>query len=157
MNNPSSSFGHTFLRIGKELDTVDNGNKNLELLDTGINYGAVTGNAGPFLYFFGGLTGYFSGSFTAIPYYYKVREYNDYETRDLWTYQLNLNPNELEQMVNHIWELGPYDIWLLLPFKNCSYHVITILEAVKPELNLLDNPSSTNIIPVETLRVLEKA
>lgn len=156
LNNPSSSFGHTFLRIGKELDTVDNGNKSLELLDTGINYGAVTGNSGPFLYFFGGLSGYFSGSFTAIPYYYKVREYNDYETRDLWTYQLNLSPDELEQMVNHIWELGhtTFDYYFLS--KNCSYHVITILEVVRPDLKLLDELPSTNIIPVETLRVLEK-
>lgn len=156
LNNPSSSFGHTFIRIGKELDTNDNGNKNLELLDTGINYGAVTGNAGPFLYFFGGLGGYFSGTFTAIPYYYKVREYNDYETRDLWTYHLNLSPPELKQMINHIWELGhtTFDYYFLS--KNCSYHVMTILEAAKPDLNLLDELPSSNIIPAETLRVLNR-
>ena len=25
-----------------------------------------------------------------MPYYYKVREYNDYESRDLWEYELEL-------------------------------------------------------------------
>jgi hypothetical protein len=157
LNNPSSSFGHTFVRIGKNEEILDNGKHNLELLDTGINYGAATGEAGPLLYFFGGLNGYFSGTFTAVPYYYKVREYNDFETRDLWTYHLNLSKTEIEQLINHVWELGhnTFDYYFLS--KNCSYHVLTILEAIRPDLNLLDKIPKLYTIPSETLKVLVSA
>lgn len=157
LNNPSSSFGHTFIRIGKEESILDNGKQSLELLDTGINYGAATGDAGPLLYFVGGLNGHFSGTFTAVPYYYKVREYNDFETRDLWTYHLNLSSAEIEQLINHVWELGHNSFDYFFLSKNCSYHVLTIIEAVKPDVNLLKEMPSFYVIPAETLKVLVNA
>lgn len=156
LNNPSSSFGHTFLRFGRSPESVLSGSTPTELLDTGINYGAVTGDAGPLIYTVGGLAGWFPGTFNAIPYYYKVREYNDYETRDLWSYQLNVTKPELDFMVDHIWELGHthFDYYFLT--ENCSYHMLTILEAAKPEINLLKHLPYLYTIPSDTLKALEK-
>ena len=42
-----------------------------------------------------GLVGGFTGSWSNLPYYYKVREYNNFEARDLWSYDLNLRPDEV--------------------------------------------------------------
>lgn len=151
LNNPASSFGHTFLRLGKG---GGGGETATELLDTGINYGAVTGSAGPILYSLGGLSGLFNGTFNAIPYYYKVREYNDFETRDLWSYHLSFTQEELDLMVDHIWELGHTHFQYFFLSENCSYHVLTILEAVRPSINLRQHLPNTNTIPSTTLRAL---
>jgi hypothetical protein len=35
-----------------------------------------------------------SGEYSLMPYYRKVKEYGDFESRDLWEYELNLSPEE---------------------------------------------------------------
>ncbi len=155
LNNPASSFGHTFLRLGKQANEVrDHDSTATELLDTGINYGALTDGAGPVVFAIGGLTGWFQGNYNAVPYYYKVREYNDFETRDLWSYQLDLSSEEIDLIVDHIWELGhtKFDYFFLT--ENCSYHVLSILEATRPTLKLHDRLPRLYTIPSETLKAL---
>lgn len=156
LGNPASSFGHTFIRLGKNSHEAIIDKTSTELLDTGINYGAMTEGAGPLVFAIGGLTGLFYGNYNAIPYYYKVREYNDFETRDLWSYQLGLTQEEIDFVVNHVWEMGHtlFDYFFLS--ENCSYHVMTILNAARPSLNLLDHLPRLYTIPSETLKALEK-
>lgn len=154
LNNPSSAFGHSLLRINSKKSMSSNG-RHHELLDTGINYAAEVNTNNPLLYALFGLTGAFRGTFTAVPYYYKVREYNDYEERDLWSYDLNLTEAELELLVAHIWELGAthYDYFYFS--ENCSYHMLTTLEAAAPRVQVIDQLPSY-VIPSDTMRALMK-
>lgn len=156
LNNPASSFGHTFIRLGKQSFNEPQDPSRTELLDTGINYGAMTEGAGPVVFAIGGLTGWFQGNYNAVPYYYKVREYNDFETRDLWSYELNMTQEEIDLIVDHIWELGhtKFDYFFLT--ENCSYHVLSILEAARPALNLHAHLPGFYTIPSETLKALER-
>ena len=72
--------------------------------------------------------------FHALPYFYKVREYNDYESRDLWEYDLNLSPRAVAMLVAHLWELGStyFDYFYLS--ENCSYHSLAVLGVAEPSL-----------------------
>lgn len=151
LNNPSSTFGHTFLRINKDASKKDG--QRHELLDYGINYAANADTGNPFVYSWKGLTGGFPGTFTIVPYYYKVREYNNSESRDLWDYQLSLSPDAVDTFVRHLWELGPTyaDYWYLT--ENCSYQVLTLLEAAEPSLDLMSRLKK-DIIPSDTLKVV---
>ncbi len=156
-NNPGSTFGHTFIRLGKQKNEErDDDSTATELLDTGINYGAMTEGAGPVLFAIGGLAGWFYGNYNAVPYYYKVREYNDFETRDLWSYQFDMTQEEIDLIVDHIWELAhtKFDYYFLT--ENCSYHVLSILESARPTLHLHDHLPRLYTIPSETLKALEK-
>lgn len=156
LNNPGSSFGHTFIRLGKQtFQERETDNTATELLDTGINYGALTEGAGPVLFAIGGLAGWFSGNYNAVQYYYKVREYNDFETRDLWSYQLDMNQEEIDFIVDYVWELGNtrFDYFFLT--ENCSYHVLSILEAARPTLRLHEYMPRLYTIPAPTLKALE--
>lgn len=145
INNPSSSFGHTLLRINRS-------GPRFELLDHGINYAANATTDNALLYAISGLAGFFRGTFTNVPYYYKVREYNDFEVRDLWSYDLNLTPDEIEMLVAHAWELGStyFDYYYLT--ENCSYHMLSLLEAAAPRLNLTDRLAYW-VIPADTVKV----
>jgi hypothetical protein len=152
LNNPASSFGHTFIRLEKEGYEKRQEGTTTDLLDTGINYGAVTGNANPLIFAIGAFIGLFYGSYNAIPYYYKVREYNDFESRDLWTYHLEFTQPEIDQLVRHIWELGHANFKYFFLTENCSYHALTMLEAIRPELDLVKFLPDRYIIPTDTLK-----
>jgi hypothetical protein len=154
LNNPSSAFGHSFLRILSKKSVGKDGKRH-ELLDYGINYAALVTTENPLMYAVFGMAGWFRGTFTAVPYYYKVREYNDYEARDLWGYDLNLTSQEIEMLVDHLWELGStyYDYFYFT--ENCSYHMFTTLEAAAPRLELIER-LPYYVIPSDTMRALMK-
>ena len=154
LNNPSSAFGHSFMRINGKKSNGASGNRD-ELMDFGINYAAVVTTSNPVLYGVLGMVGGFRGTFTSVPYYYKVREYNDFEARDLWSYDLNLTPDEITMLVAHIWELGPTFYRYYYFTQNCSYHMFTTIEAAAPRLSLTER-LPFYVIPSDTMRALMK-
>ncbi len=153
LNNPSSAFGHSFLRLNKPKSRF-NGERH-ELLDHGINYAANTTTENPVLYAIYGMVGAFRGTFTAVPYYYKVREYNDYEARDLWGYDLNLTRDDVAMLVDHLWELGQTHFDYFYFTENCSYHILTAVEAVRPDLKITDR-LPFYIIPSDTIKAVNE-
>lgn len=145
---PASAFGHTLIRLHRT-DARDG----TDLLDFGINYAANVNTSNAFVYGMKGLFGMFPGDLTAQPYYYKVREYNDYEARDLWEYELDLTPDELQTLVSHIWELGRAKFSYWYASQNCSYFMLTLLEAAVPRWSLLKKlPAWT--VPIDTVKAL---
>lgn len=156
LNNPASAFGHSFLRINRGASTtreIGPDGRRGELLDTGIGYAATVTTQNAFLYGLYGAFGLFRGDFTAIPYYYKVREYADAENRDLWSYDLNLTAAELELLVAHLWELGSAEKNYYYFSKNCSYEIIALIEAIRPRSELLSRLPRF-VIPSHTLQSL---
>lgn len=149
-NNPGSAFGHTFFRVNKK---IKEGRSKQELLDYGISYAANVTTNNPLLYFINGLLGGFSGTYASVPYYYKVREYNDYESRDLWSYELNLTDVELQQLLYHIWEVGPHYFDYYFFTQNCSYHMLTLMEAVSERIELT-NKVPLYVIPSDSVKAL---
>jgi hypothetical protein len=154
INSPSSTFGHSLLRINRN-KSPDKNSYTSELLDIGVNYAANATTQNPFLFAVLGTSGGFHGTFTVLPYFYKVREYNDYESRDLWEYDLALSESEVDKLVDHLWELSftTFDYYYIT--ENCSYHMLTLLEVAAPRLNLV-NKIPFWIVPGETLQALKK-
>jgi hypothetical protein len=153
LNNPASAFGHTFLRLNKQHSLVVGERR--ELLDFGIDYSADVDTGNAIIYAVKGMTGLFPGTFKRIPYYYKVRTYNDYESRDLWEYELSLNAAQLLMLSAHLWELGHTYFAYYYLTENCSYHILSLVEVADPSLHLLDGISAP-VIPADTVRALFK-
>jgi hypothetical protein len=155
LNNPASAFGHTFLRVNKQRRSKSD-EEGLELLDYGIDYAAAADTGNAFIYGFKGLTGMFPGLFHKVPYYLKVREYNDYESRDLWEYELDLTREQVSMVLAHIWELGStyFDYFYLS--ENCSYHILGALQVANPRLRLV-NHAGWPVIPAETVKIVKRA
>ncbi|MEO5654687.1 MAG: DUF4105 domain-containing protein, partial [Nitrosospira sp.] len=148
MDNPASMFGHTLLRI----DSRRTGSGN-NLMNYGANYAAVPDTDNAFLYAFKGLIGAFPGRFAIFPYYTKVQEYNNLESRDLWEYELQFTEDQLNTMLLHLWELGGTYFDYFYFQENCSYHVLSLLEVANPDLRLKD-PFSFSVIPTDTVKIL---
>jgi hypothetical protein len=151
MNNPASAFGHTFLRLDR--GAFLRPGERVELVDQGIDYAATVDTDNAVLYALKGLLGFFPGEFSARPYFYKVREYADFESRDLFEYELDLSPRAVAVLVAHLWELGStwFDYYYLT--ENCSYHILGALEAADPDVVLLDHVGKVTI-PADTVKAL---
>ena len=54
------------------------------LLAYAVNYGAVTGQDVGLMFAVHGLTGGYRGTYAVLPYHAMVRQYTDYENRDIW-------------------------------------------------------------------------
>ena len=155
LNNPASIFGHTFLYISKSPIDLQKNSTPYEMLDSAVSYGADTGDAGAIRYFFGGLGGDFTGTTAVLPYFFQVRLYNDFESRDLWKFYLNLTPEETDFLVRHLWELKMAKFPYYFLSKNCSYQLLAILDIIRPELELTKK-IPFYVIPIDTIRLLEK-
>lgn len=132
-NDPSSMFGHTFIRFNQKQE-----GKN-DLLDYGANYAAFIEDPdpNPFEYAYRGLVGGYKGYFGFSPYYMKVNEYINTESRDLYEYDLNISPENIERLINHLWEIYAttyFDYYFL--DENCSYMLGDFIEVAMPEWNL---------------------
>jgi hypothetical protein len=151
MNNPSSMFGHTFLRIDARGQTPQT-----RILAYTINFAAeVPPNAGP-EYAFKGIFGAYPGHFSTIPYYLKVQEYRDIENRDIWEYRLDLTELQVRRLLMHTWELGNAYFDYFFFDENCSYHILSLIEAAEPSIHLLDRFPFYSI-PVDTVRLLAQS
>lgn len=146
LNNPSSMFGHTFLR----LDTAEQ-TESTRLLAYAVNYAANVNTSNPVSFAWNGLTGGYPGLFSLQPYYEKVKEYSDMENRDLWEYQLNFTPEELLRLLSHLWELRGVDFPYYFLTHNCSYQLLSLLEVARPGLEMRSS-FPVHAIPTDTLR-----
>ena len=147
INSPASMFGHPLLRIDSD--------KKSALLAQAVNYSAQTEEKRGVLFAFYGIFGYYNGLYSILPYYEKVAEYNYFDMRSLWEYQLDINAQEARMMIRHLWELSDKFSYYYFFDENCAYIVLFLLEAIRPSLDLTSGWNNY-VIPVDTFRrVLE--
>ena len=148
LNSPSSMFGHTFLRLDPPRDDDQT---NLLLANT-ISYAADgAANDSELMFAYRGIFGGYPGVTTVQPYYEKIRLYSDIEHRDLWEYQLNLNPAEVNRMTAHAWEIQDKNFDYYFFDENCAYRLLALIDVARPGTDLLDK-ISTHAIPSDTVR-----
>ena len=145
VNSPASMFGHTFLRIDSALGEP--------LLAYAVNYAGLTDPDDSGVSFtlkgiFGGYDGYYS----LMPYYDKVREYSNIDQRDMWEYSLNLDTEEVRRMILHLLEMRGIASDYFFFDENCSYKVLFLLDAARPEARLTEKMDRFWVIPMDTVR-----
>lgn len=146
VNSPASMFGHTLLRIDAAGQS-----EATRLLAYTVNYAAKADATDGFSFAIKGLTGLYPGILSSSPYYMKVREYSDMESRDVWEYPLTLTADETRQLLRHAWEIGAtrFDYWFF--DENCSYMILRLLDVARPGLRTAQRfPLSA--IPVDTVK-----
>jgi hypothetical protein len=150
INNPSSMFGHTLLRIDPPKSQ-----SSTALTSYSISYAAETTEFNGLVFAIKGLTGGYHGFFSIQPYYDKVNEYSDLENRDIWEYELNFTPEEIRRMMEHAWELHKtaFDYYFL--DENCSFQLLALLDVARPGMNLTGE-FPLEVIPVDTIRAVLK-
>lgn len=151
LNSPASMYGHIFMRF----DSAKSGEFN-RLGDTTVGYTVNSGgDFGP-LFLAQSLAGGFPGNFVSVPYFMKVREYADLENRDLWEYQTDFTPEEIDKMHAFIWEQSFTYVDYYFADDNCALILLATLEAGRPDLNLIASAKPW-LAPLDTVKVLRNA
>lgn len=146
LSNPSTLYGHTFL-ILRNTD-----NKNTPLLDYTLNYAASTDDRIGLMYAFKGVSGLYPGRFSTLPYYMKIQEYQNMESRDLWEYPLNLTQTEIDILLMHLWELGKAEFPYYFFSKNCSWQLLPLFDIIRNQS--LASQFKLWVIPTDTLKIV---
>ncbi len=152
LGSPASMMGHTFLRLHRK----DARKGNPAMLDHAIGFSAITQNESFVTYALFGIFGGFPGRFTLVPYYYKIQEYNNGESRDLWEYELNLSEEQLRLLLYTIIDIGSNEIPYFYLDVNCASLLLALLEIANPDLNLT-NDFAWWIVPADSVRTIYKA
>lgn len=126
LGNPASYFGHPLLKFNFKDDRSP-----LDLLDTAINYGAFTPpDVGPLPYAIFGLFGGYDAGFTSADFFFHKNNYSELELRDLWEYELSLSPDQVDELVAHVWEMQNAKITYYFLSDNCAYRMGELLELI---------------------------
>jgi hypothetical protein len=153
MNNPASMFGHTLLRVDPRQAVGDEDELRYGLLGWAVNFAGATGEEGGPLYALKGLTGLYQGFYDVGPYARKVKQYGDWEDRDIWEYRLALTEAEIERMLMHLWELQGIAFDYYYFDENCSYQLLALLDVARPGLALAAELPFW-VIPADTVRTV---
>lgn len=147
-NNPASIFGHTFMRI--------NSSDKKSISDYGVDFSALTNTDHGVEFAIRGVIGGYMGQFNMKPYYMKMNEYIENENRDLWEYDLSLNREQIDRMLDHVWELQKNTYFDYYFFReNCSYQLLTLLEVANPDWHLSDE-FDLETIPVDSVKAIAR-
>ncbi|MBD3830316.1 MAG: DUF4105 domain-containing protein, partial [Arcobacter sp.] len=147
INSPASMYGHTFIRISSNEETP--------LISNAVNYAAATTDTNGLIFAYKGLFGEYEGRYSILPYYEKIKEYNNLEQRDIWEYDLDLTQDEIDKLVLHTYELkDSYSDYFFFK-ENCSYNVLWLLEVARPSLDLVSQ-FDFKTVPLDSIKILQK-
>lgn len=152
VENPSSAFGHTLLRLKKKKSAPGRPSSRDDL-DVGVDYTAETDTKNPILYAFKGVGGYFPGRFRFLPWDDMLHQYAGVDARDLWEYELALEENEVRMLLLHLRELATSRVDYLYLTENCSYQIVAAVEAAAPRLSLVSKLKLA-VLPIDTLKAV---
>lgn len=148
LNNPSSMFGHTLIRIDPPPTY-----RSAPLTSRTIHFSADHRGEQGVMFAVKGLTGYYQGYFSVLAYHEKVTQYSDIENRDIWEYELDFEREEIELILLSMWEMDLQPIDYYFFSTNCSFVLLSLLQVGRPDLKFTD-AFPVYAIPVDTVRTV---
>jgi len=123
LSNPASMYGHLLLKL--------NNNKNNNLLNVSLNYGAIVPDKeNPIVYVIKGIFGGYNAGYSDQQFYRHQQNYSDIELRDMWEYKLSLSKADIDMLASHIWELFGKKFDYYFVDENCAFHIAKLLEVI---------------------------
>jgi len=154
---PSSMFGHIFIKLNKDLPS---GNV---MDDYTFSFSANVNSSNFIEYAIRGITGGFEGIIDFRKFENRIWYYNYVENRNMWEFRLKFSEEEVERLVDHLWELRYAYLKYYFISQNCAYYNSYFFEIIKPELSITKD-SDIASYPTEVIKnllenpnVLEKA
>ena len=146
INSPASMYGHTFLRVSSNEETP--------LISNAVNFAAKTDDTNGLIFAYKGLFGEYEGRYSILPYYEKIKEYNNLEQRDIWEYDLDLTQEQIDRLVLHAFELkDSYSDYFFFK-ENCSYNILWLLEVSRNDLDLVSH-FTFKTVPLDSIKILK--
>ncbi|MER2164829.1 MAG: DUF4105 domain-containing protein, partial [Psychrobacter alimentarius] len=153
LDNPTSAFAHTLLRIDSKASVADPSQIHHAYA---LNY-TVGGNpADSFpVYAVKSMIGGYDSIIEIDPYPERFAKYIQDDERDAWTYQLNLTPSEVQQIIRHVWETKDLELPYYFATDNCASEILRLIDVVRPQQHLLSQLPYV-VVPSDVVQLLNK-
>ena len=153
LDNPTSAFAHTLLRIDSKASVADPSQIHHAYA---LNY-TVGGNpADSFpVYAVKSMIGGYDSIIEIDPYPERFAKYIQDDERDAWTYQLNLTPSEVQQIIRHVWETKDLELPYYFATDNCASEILRLIDVVRPQQHLLSQLPYV-VVPSDVVQLLKK-
>ena len=151
LDNPLSAFGHTLLRIDSKSSVAD---PNQISQAYALNY-TVDGDPNDSfpIYATKSMIGRYDSAIEIDPYPEKLAKYLQDDERDTWTYQLNLTPSEVKQIMRHVWETKALKMPYYFTTDNCASEILRLIDVVRPQQSLLKQLAYV-VVPSDVIQLL---
>ncbi len=153
LDNPLSAFAHTLLRIGSKASVADPSQIHHAYALNDTVDGDTKDNF--VLYAIKSMTGGYNNLIEIDPYPEKLAKYLQDDERDAWTYQLDLTPEEVQQIILHVWETKDLKLPYYFTSDNCASEILRLIDVVRPEQHLLSQLPYA-VIPSDVVQLLNK-
>ncbi|MGP5178199.1 Lnb N-terminal periplasmic domain-containing protein [Psychrobacter aquimaris] len=152
LDNPLSAFAHTLLRIDSKASVADPSQIHHAVA---LNY-TVGGNPKDnfVVYAVKSMTGRYDNLIEIDPYPEKLAKYLQKDERDAWTYQLDLTPAEVQQIMLHVWETKDLKLPYYFTTDNCASEILRLIDVVRPQQHLLSRLPYA-VIPSDVVQLLD--
>ena len=152
LDNPTSAFAHTLLRIDSEQSLA---NPNLINHAYALNY-TVDGDPNDNfpIYATKSMIGSYNSAIEIDPYPEMLAKYLQDDERDAWTYQLSLTPAEVQQIMRHVWETKSLKLPYYFTTDNCASEILRLIDVVRPQDSLLSQLPYA-VIPSDVIQLLD--
>lgn len=129
LKNPASYYGHILLKLN-----TGGAAGQRDLIDFVLNYGAsYPSNENGLVYLVKGIGGGYQASYSHLPFYSHRFNYAETELRDVWEYELELDPEQTAFLADHAWEVsGTANRYYYLR-QNCAYRLAELVNLVIDE------------------------
>lgn len=152
LDNPISAFAHTLLRIDSKASVADPSQIHHAIA---LNYTVGGDSSDNFLlYALKSMTGGYDNLIEIDPYSEKLAKYLQEDERDAWTYQLDLTPAEVQQIMLHVWETKDLELPYYFTTDNCASEILRLIDVVRPQQHLLSRLPYA-VIPSDVVQLLD--
>ena len=154
LDNPTSAFAHTLLRIDSKASVADPSKIHHAYA---LNYTVGGDPADSFLvYAVKSMIGGYDNAIEIDPYPERFAKYLQDDERDAWTYQLNLTPSEVQQIIRHVWETKDLEMPYYFATDNCASEILRLIDVIRPQQHLLSELPYV-VIPSDVVQLLNNA
>ena len=151
LDNPISAFAHTLLRIDSKASVADPSQIHHAVA---LNYTVGGDSSDNFLvYAIKSMSGGYDNLIEIDPYQEKLAKYLQEDERDAWTYQLDLTPAEVQQIMLHVWETKDLKLPYYFTTDNCASEILRLIDVVRPQQHLLSRLPYA-VIPSDVVQLL---
>ena len=151
LDNPISAFAHTLLRIDSKASVADPSQIHHAVA---LNYTVGGDSSDNFLvYAIKSMSGSYDNLIEIDPYPEKLAKYLQEDERDAWTYQLDLTPAEVQQIMLHVWETKDLKLPYYFTTDNCASEILRLIDVVRPQQHLLSRLPYA-VIPSDVVQLL---
>lgn len=152
LDNPISAFAHTLLRIDSKASVADPSQIHHAVA---LNYTVGGDSSDNFLvYAIKSMSGGYDNLIEIDPYPEKLAKYLQEDERDAWTYQLDLTPAEVQQIMLHVWETKDLKLPYYFTTDNCASEILRLIDVVRPQQHLLSRLPYA-VIPSDVVQLLD--